>query len=967
MPRPSIPGRLAAFGCALALAAAAPMAAQYQQSFGKNKIQYREFDWKIYHSPHFDVHYYLEEEPQLEKVVSFAESAYDRLSREFDHQIQQPIPLIFYSTHSAFEQNNIILNFIPEGVGAFASPARNRMVLPVDLPDAELYGLILHELTHVFQYSLLFQDRLGRGLSSAAAPQWFMEGMASYMAEDESTNDLMYLRDAVVNDSIPSIVQRGVSGFLAYRFGHAAFDFIEERWGEEGFRDLLYEFRNTLGARPERAIERSLKIDPEDFDLDFRRWLRRKYLPQLVATGEPSDFGRPFRDEEDQISAAISPAASPSGDLVASLAIARGDLDIVLFDARKRRPLANLTKGFTSDYQYIIAQHVTSKARMGRDLAFSPDGNLLAAFVKRERGRNLVLFDVLKRKVSRSIEMEVEQQHGPAFSPDGDRVAFAANQNGRFDIFVIDLASGAITNLTNDEAYDGAPTYSPDGASLVYSTTVGEDHAQLVQLDLADPTKRAWLTRGEWNDKDAVFSADGAWIYFSSDRTGADNIWGMELATGRTLQYTNAVTGCMMPTVLRGEPGDPDRLVYTGYWRGDFDLYVADLDKPIGEPTTAPLAAQAPGSAEIPKFEPDIRVTLDEGNKDDYGGFKLFLEDGGGSVGVTDDQLFLGFAYLSFTDYLGDRRLRLFLSSVDTFSDFDITYVNLSKRWSWGARLFDSRDYFRFIDPSEPDGIGRVETYRTTALLGFLSYPVSVYQRIDFGLGALSREFQAITRDPNDPTRVDLFPVKNDFVPLVRASYTGDSAINTRWGPISGARWIAESQYLYDTDEGGTLEWRSTLDVRRYIQVTQRSNFALRLFAGMIEGNTPGYFYIGGLDTVRGFDFRTILGDRAFVANAEFRFPLIDALIGPAFDFRGIRGRVFLDVGGAWFDQFDQDFDLWDSDESRLEDAVSSYGFGLTVQFIGLELNWDFAQQWDFKDSVGDDGFRSSFWIGSRF
>ena len=55
-----------------------------------------------------------------------------------------------------------------------------------------------------------------------------------------------------------------------------------------------------------------------------------------------------------------------------------------------------------------------------------------------------------------------------------------------------------------------------------------------------------------------------------------------------------------------------------------------------------------------------------------------------------------------------------------------------------------------------------------------------------------------------------------------------------------------QTQYLYDSEEGGTLEWRSELDARRYFQVTQRSNFALRLFAGVIEGNVPGYFYIGG-------------------------------------------------------------------------------------------------------------------------
>src|SRR5262245_9162748 len=139
--------------------AAAPLGAQTygidaatNSNFGKNKVQYRDFVWKVYRSPHFNVHYYTAEEESLQKVVSFAESSYDDLSRSFNFQIKDPVPLIYYATHSAFEQNNVILNFIPEGVGAFASPVRFRMVLPIDLPDEELMKLIRHELTHVFQY-----------------------------------------------------------------------------------------------------------------------------------------------------------------------------------------------------------------------------------------------------------------------------------------------------------------------------------------------------------------------------------------------------------------------------------------------------------------------------------------------------------------------------------------------------------------------------------------------------------------------------------------------------------------------------------------------------------------------------------------------------------------------------------------------------------------------------------------------
>ncbi len=126
--------------------------------------------------------------------------------------------------------------FIPEGVGAFAEPARNRMVLPIDMPDEKLLQLIAHELTHIFEYEILFQGKLGKTLTSRP-PTWFMEGLASFMAGDEDTRDRMVLRDAVVNDQVPS-VSRPLGGFFAYRFGHAVFQFITERWGWDGLRDF---------------------------------------------------------------------------------------------------------------------------------------------------------------------------------------------------------------------------------------------------------------------------------------------------------------------------------------------------------------------------------------------------------------------------------------------------------------------------------------------------------------------------------------------------------------------------------------------------------------------------------------------------------------------------------------------------------------------------------------------------------
>ncbi|MDH3523050.1 MAG: BamA/TamA family outer membrane protein [Acidobacteriota bacterium] len=981
--------------CLLILAAPAARA----QYFGKNKIKYQDFDWRIYHSVHFDVHYYPEEEALLEKVVSFAESAYDELSRELDHQVKDPIPLIYYATHDAFEQNNIILNFIPEGVGAFAVPTRNRMVLPVDLPDQELMQLILHELTHVFQFSMLFEGRAAKGLT-ASPPTWFIEGMASYFAKDESARDRAYLSDAVVNDRIPPVTATNVTGFFAYRFGHAVFDYVEERWGKDGVRDLLEELRNNLAGQMGRVFERTFQIRPEDMDADFRRWLRGRYLPKLVETGEPGDFGRVFRREETIFSGVMSsPAPSPSGDLVAAFSTFKGDVDVVLYDTKSRELVRNLTSGFDDEFQYLVAQELTLGRKMGRDIAFSPDGNTLALFARQGRDRKLVLLDVLRGRVREVLELGVSQPSAPAWSPDGEKVAFGAYREGRFDIFAVDVASGAVARITDDDIFDGAPVYDPDGKSIVLTSVVG-GFGKLFRVDLDDPSRRVQLTFGESHETDATFSPDGERLYYTSDRSGADNVYGLNLETGELIQHTNAVTMCFQPAVL-ASPDGKERLVYTAFWKGRLDVYVLDLGDPITPPivlAAAPPQDSAVAATSLGRFEPSIEVVIDEDNVDEYRAHKFFLEDIDVYVGVSDDQTVIGQTIVSFTDNLGDRRIVAAFQGVEGFSQFQAIYADLSGRLQWNARLFDDETFF-----IGRDGFSRGPTaFRQLGAVASLVYPINPAHRFEVGAGYVQRDlnFQSAARvDPSlfsleeliilqpalaglgledlTPEELALFlqqafpdgilipvlePRKDDY-PIVEAALVGDTATYAPWGPISGRRWRLSASHAQDLNAGGTLFSNLGVDFRQYLKLTARSNFAMRLWGSFNEGDGANPVFFGGLDTLRGYDFRSIVGDQGFFGNFELRFPLFDQLSSPILRFGGVRALFFVDVGGAWFDEFG--FTFWDGDENRLADAVASYGYGLSVNFLGIDLNFDFAKRWDFETTSS--GFLSSFWIGTRF
>ncbi len=957
--------------------------AQYYGFFGKNpKIRYRNFDWSIYHSTHFDVYYYTDEAESLQKLVSFAESAYDHLSREFDYQIKEPTPLIIYRTHAEFQQTNVIQNYIPEGTGAFATSMRNRMVMPIDLPDSELMELMLHELTHIFQYHVLYGGSAGRGITQMA-PQYINEGMASYFAQDESARDKMYLRDAVVNDQLPPITAN-FGGFFAYRYGHAFFDFIEERWGKEGVQEFLIELRNTLGARVGAAVERTFFMSAEDFNSDFRRWLRQKYLPELIKTGEPGDFGRPFATRSRKPRWLASPAASPSGDLVAAIMQDGKDVDVVLLDVKTREMIKNLTKGYTSDYQYIVAQEVGQLGRKtGRDLTFSPDGNAVAVFIRREGVRDLLLIDVLKGKQIRRIEIPVDQPLSPAWSPDGTKIAFQGHRDGQFDIFEVDLSTEETTPVTQDAVFDGAPTYSPDGKSIVFTSTIG-DFDKLFRIEVDNPSVRYQITHGESDENDPVYSPDGKRVYYTSDWSGANNIHSIDLETGETVQHTNAVTGCYMPTVL-ADPTGPDSLVYTAFWKGMHDLYRLDLADPITEPTVidAETAMDAEGrtvtAADLPVFEPAIEVALDDGNTENYGGKRFFLENVfGGTIGISDDQTFIAAIGVSFTDYLGDRRILGYFQSVESFRDFDIAYINQSKRLQRMYRLYDKNDYWVF---RERDGdIGQRQLYSETGVVASGIYPIDFNKRVELGVGYAFREIDFVSSapfiDPETGEEVGFVPVvepRDDNYPFAQASIVGDSTVAGIWGMHTGGRWRLSGSYAPNTDrqqgDSSTLYTGATLDYRRYFPIGSRVNVAFRGWGHVGSGEAQTPIYFGGLDTVRGFDFRSIAGDRGFYTNLELRVPILAQLPLYFLNAQRLSTWVFLDVGGAYFRDVHEDVarEPWTCyEDGKLQDCVSSYGFGISVDLFGLPFNWAFSKRWNFEEDLTD-SFATSFWIGPRF
>src|SRR5262245_44106515 len=94
---------------ALIAAHAAGAAAQtpYVPYYGKNNIHYDNFKWEIYTTDHFEIYFYPEVQPHLERIASYAESAYQQISADLKHDLSFKVQLIIFKTHSEFEEQNV--------------------------------------------------------------------------------------------------------------------------------------------------------------------------------------------------------------------------------------------------------------------------------------------------------------------------------------------------------------------------------------------------------------------------------------------------------------------------------------------------------------------------------------------------------------------------------------------------------------------------------------------------------------------------------------------------------------------------------------------------------------------------------------------------------------------------------------------------------------------------------------------
>jgi Tol biopolymer transport system component len=912
-----------------------PQVAFSQYYFGKNKIQYTAFDWQVFSTKHFDIYFYTEEKEMAEIAAGLAEDSYKLLASRFNHEIDKRIPLIIYSSPNYFVQTNVLPYLIPENVGGFFEFIKGRTVIPFNGSYSDFKRVIRHELVHVFTYAKLsYVLTAHRRHGYSVPPLWFIEGLAEHWSADWNSEAEMIMRDLVLSEKPIQISQvyEQADGFLMYKVGQSICEFLSETYGDGKLGLLLDDYWKVDNFR--EAIKLTYGKELKDIGKDWEYWLRKKYFP-LVKDKEPvNKFTQQLTFNGFNLMPSVfKNTPNSSEDMVAFKSNRLGYSTICLTSAQgEKHKFQTLVKGERSP-------KFESLHLMESKIAVSQDKRL--AFVSKNNEKDvLYMYDIRFRKIVLKKEFSnLVTLSSPAWSGDPNQVIFVGTSKaGYSDLYRYYITRDSLEALTDDIYIEKNPAWSLDGKFVIFSSDRGEfgkdGYLNLFMMNL-ETKDIIQFTRGKHNDTSPAWSLNGDLVIFTSDRNGSFDLFTLNPHLGETKQITSTIDGIFDAQFSSRQ----DKIYFSAFKDYNFHLYKMEL--PENTKVVDTLSSINKWNA----WKPD-RIST-EFSQASVKYKKKFSFDIAQSV-IAYDVVYgsVGGGQVAMTDMLGNHQYIFLLghsarTKGDIWSGFNlgVTYVNRTHRlnYAFGAYHLNDEyydDYYGYFYE------------RQYGFLGFLSYPLSKFQRIE-GSVFLRRSER------------DLYIIGNERKATLATSYVSFIKDTSLWGPVGPLDGVRLNLTLGSTTKFDKIRTYNRLilgDFRKYFRLSKRSCFAFRFTGFSSAGAEPQRLYLGGSWSLRGYDRRAFYGRKLVLVSDELRFPLIDDLSikfsWGEMDFRAIGGALFFDLGNAW--------------EKRFDHFYGSMGGGVRLNLDDIVvLRLDIAKKTDFTTISSDTEF--DFFFGWDF
>lgn len=859
------------------------------------------------------------------------------------------------------------MQIIGEGIGGFTESLKNRVVVPFTGSYREFRQVLVHEMTHAFQYNMLHHDTSGTEISRLSmgdVPLWVMEGLAEYLSAGYDETADMVIRDIIINENYATLMEltnlRIKSPYLLYKQGQSFFYFFEQVYGSA----LLGEFfRNIRDLDFEHATKIATGKTLEEINEEWLRFFKRKHLVLIK--------NKKFEDEEGEqmtfhlktrSSFNTCPAISPDGTQIAFITNQNIYSSISILSWKEEKDDKALIRAKSELKTRTIRTVVTGDNNakfegmhlLSNNLTWSADGKFIA-FVAQSNARDVIFFiDPQKGKVIKDFRFPFRSIRDPYVSADANIIAFCGQDNRSEDIYLYNLSEKKLIRLTDDLFSDRYPIISPDGNTVYFSSNknpignIEKREYALHKIDISKGT-RTVVVENAGSNLQADISRDGKTLIYTSNRTGIYNIYRLHLESGKEEQITDVICGAFYPRFFP----NGKTIAFVGYQNLGYDIFIKDISSD-GMPPSNDRVTDF--------FEHDYYNSYFDFGRSEIDDYSPILSPDylvlfGGGAFAAGRGAFTAFTQLALSDYLGNHRLVGTINYVryseSNTVDYNLAYLYLKQRWDFGIGIFRQRNPIFGIYSIQDifAGINSMihSVYLDTVSMdrygGYVvaSYPFTRFFRCNFIFSSSRYEWD-YTRISQKP---DVFANLNQF----SASINFD---NVLWGylvPLDGMRGEISVAQSIDFTGQDYVYSNFDIDVRKYFLIAKRYVLAFRGTGGRVMGRDSEYFryYLGGFSTLRGHPIFAYSGTNMFLANAEFRFVFIEGIkFGwPLFFGIGnIGGVLFADCGSAWEGNF-----RFRDENGRFDDFKADFGFGFRFTIYPLIiLKLDFAWPYYYTD-----------------
>lgn len=432
--------------------------------FGKNRIQYRKYNWRFYQSPNFNVHFNDGGLELAKFVLQIAEEELGQIENFTENGLQRRANIILYNSYDDLQATNVgLVNNVPD-VGGLTRLVNNKMLVYFDANHAELRRQVREGIARILVDNRLMGENIGEMAGNAALldlPKWLTDGYVAYTAQDWSTQ----LDDRLKN----ALLGRDYRNFYHFAFkepelaGHAFWRYIADNYKRDNVTYFMY--LATLYRNLNSASIRICKKKFKDVLADFMEKESEKYNQELRGRRNMPKGSIALTEEisENRDFYRFAPNPNPRSYTYAVAEYIKGFYRVALYE--------NYTN------KTILIKNGVRTLKHERNpnypiMTWDGKGTRLAVIYWEKGKIRLMIRDLVNPNFNKVVDLPFDQVQDANYFLDHRRLVLSAVRNGHTDLFVYYIETGKVDQLTNDvwDDLDASYVTFPNKSGFIFSS-----------------------------------------------------------------------------------------------------------------------------------------------------------------------------------------------------------------------------------------------------------------------------------------------------------------------------------------------------------------------------------------------------------------------------------------------------------------------------------------------------------------